>query len=243
MQLTQDQQRLIVRKGDIMSRVPGSLTSRHEMQGLRRTAGERLDQAMLHLHGLCKKDYAFRIESKLDYLIGRMEAPRYLAAICAASVPLRWTPVAQSQPMIHGAKSAHHQPSMTMRTIATTTITTATTTTTTTSLTIDGGFASNHRLGNVAAVCAEVQHYDQELERPGAPGIARKHQKQVSSKGLIVKEVERLAGQFREKDVSLGQEDALQVAMRQLDEQKKVTSWTVNKMVGHCRTEGRKRCC
>lgn len=66
----QDQQRLIIQQGEIMRRVPGSFESmEHEIQGLRTTAAERLDQAMLYLDAMFDygvhfaKEHALRIES------------------------------------------------------------------------------------------------------------------------------------------------------------------------------------
>ena len=72
----QDQQRLIIQQGEIMRRVPGSFESMEcEIQDLRHSAAERLDQAMLYLDTMFDysvnfiKGCAWRIESKLDYLI------------------------------------------------------------------------------------------------------------------------------------------------------------------------------
>ncbi|KAF9119700.1 hypothetical protein BG015_006258, partial [Linnemannia schmuckeri] len=75
----QDQQRLIVRQGQIMGRLPGSFESmERELQALRSTAAERLDQAMMYWDTVFDygmdvfKETAFRIESKLGYLIARL---------------------------------------------------------------------------------------------------------------------------------------------------------------------------
>ncbi|KAG9320394.1 hypothetical protein KVV02_005212 [Mortierella alpina] len=190
----QNQQQLIVRQGEIMSRVPGNL--------------ESMSYA---------SDYALRIESKLDYLINRIGPhgswqpcaspiygyypypvpqaafqhqyesrstegssypPRGPAPVSmTALAPPRWTPVSHQQPLLQEA-------TQTTTTTETTTTTTATTATTTTSLVI-GSLKVNYRLQDVADICAEVQQYDQELQKAGkkkVPMLERKHQKQVSNK-------------------------------------------------------------
>ncbi|GJJ71712.1 hypothetical protein EMPS_04069 [Entomortierella parvispora] len=75
----QDQQRLIARQGEIMTRLPGSFEiMKREIQGLRWAAAERLDQAMLYLDAIVDygihifKETSSRIESKLDYLIRQL---------------------------------------------------------------------------------------------------------------------------------------------------------------------------
>ncbi|KAF9536500.1 hypothetical protein EC957_010653, partial [Mortierella hygrophila] len=87
----QDQQRVLVRQGEIMGRLPGSLENmEREVQGLRRTAAERLDQAMMYVDALFDcgmsyfKDTVSRVESKLDYLMSR------LGPSALGSVPPHW---------------------------------------------------------------------------------------------------------------------------------------------------------
>ncbi|KAG9319232.1 hypothetical protein KVV02_004385 [Mortierella alpina] len=277
----QNQQHLIVRQGEIMSRVPGNLESMgHEVQRLRRDGAENLDQAMLYLdakfdYGISyAKDYALRIESTLDYLISRIgphgswlpcvppyygyspfsapppafqyeesrssagpsDAPRGLAPVSSitTSAP-RWTPVAHQQPLLQGAT----QPSLTVTTTATTTTTTATTATTTTSLVV-GNLKVNYRLQDVADICAEVQKYDQEIQKAGkkkVPTLERKHQKQVSNKRHVLKQVEHLAAKLREEDVSLGEEDAFHKAISRLNMMKQTSAWSVNQLIDYCRVE------
>lgn len=99
----QDQQRVLVRQGEIMGRLPGSFENmEREMQGLRRTAAERLDQAMMYVDTLFDcgmsyfKDTIFRVESKLDYLISRLGP----SALGSGSVLPPWQsyPALSSQP-------------------------------------------------------------------------------------------------------------------------------------------------
>ncbi|CAO3563754.1 unnamed protein product [Mortierella alpina] len=91
----------------------------------------------------------------------------------SASTPPEWIPVALQQLMLQGAT----QPSLTMMTTATTTTTTATTTT---GLVVSN-LKVNYRLQDVADICAEVQKYDQEIQKAGkikVPSFKRKHQQQ-----------------------------------------------------------------
>ncbi|CAO3565333.1 unnamed protein product [Mortierella alpina] len=279
-QVLQNQQNVIVRQGEAISRMPGNLESvGQEVQRLRSDTAQHVDQAMQYLDAKFDygvgygKDYALRIESKLDYLISRIGPqvswlpcaapchgynpspapppafdyryeetrstagpsfpPRGPAPVSiAASAPPKWTPVALQQPMLQGAT----QPSLTMTTTATTTTTTATTTT---SLVVSN-LKVNYRLQDVADICAEVQKYDQEIQKSGkikVPSFERKHQKQVSNKRHVLKEVEYLASKLREEDVSLGEGDAFRMAISKLNVLKQTGSWSVHQLIEHCRVK------
>jgi hypothetical protein len=289
----QDQQRLITQQGEIMRRVPGNFESmQHEIQGLRITAAERLDQAMFYLDAMFDysirfaREHSLRLESKLDYLISRLGPPStwqpFMAPSCqcqyalgcdpalatpttgqyhqhrsttvtsdphtrrlapvpvtaSASEPPRWTPVAQPQPKLLGAMPVHPQQSMTMTTTATTTTTTATMATTTTSLTIDG-LTVNYRLGNVPAIWDEYKNFERKRQKVGlkALGLSRAHEKQLNNKRRVIEEIEYLAQQIREKDSRIGQEDARQLAMSELDKKFIEHSWTVNQLINYCRDQ------
>ncbi|KAI9240554.1 MAG: hypothetical protein BYD32DRAFT_458729 [Podila humilis] len=167
--------------------------------------------------------------------------PRRIAPVpvtASASEPPRWTPVAQSQPKLQGATPANPQQSMTMTTTATTTTTTATTATTTTSLSIDG-LTVNYRLGSVPAIWDEVKNFERERQKVGlkALGLSRAHEKQLNNKRRVVEEIEYLMQQIREKDSGIGQEDARQLAMSELDKKFLEHSWTVNQLINHCRVQ------
>ncbi|KAG9066515.1 hypothetical protein KI688_001743 [Linnemannia hyalina] len=207
-----------------------------QVEWLRRTAAERLDQAMMYWDTVFDygmnvfKETASRIESNAD-----------------SSMPPRWTTVAQHQPLPQPrpphpqAMPVHQQSSVTTTTTATATMTTTTATTTTNVTT--GGVTVNYRLGSVAAIWEGYQEFEQERQKSGKKslGISRKHQKQLNNKRRVIEEVEYRAGQIRANDLSMGQEDSIQRSMLELDTLFKKRSWTVNQLINYCRDQKAER--
>lgn len=59
----------------------------------------------------------------------------------------------------------------------------------------------------------------------------------VDNKRRIIEEVEYLAQPIQEKDVGVGQESALKMALSELDGKFKMHGWTVDQLIHHCRNQ------
>ena len=125
----QEQQQVLVRQGEMIGRLQqGWENMGREMQGSRRTAAERLDQAMVYMDARFDcgighfKDSISRVESKLDYLISRLGPPgsalpswlSYSAPSCSCQHAFGSTPTlaVSTASQVHSEQSGPSYPRM-----------------------------------------------------------------------------------------------------------------------------------